>query len=266
MIFFLWMVSAEPSELPVSDQKVIRYILEKESERVLPEETPPPEMETDQLLEDRLLGQNDTLEEEIQKNDPAYLPWWWSIILLAMLAGALRLFVKRTKAQVQSINVLSRTFFGREGSVAVIEVKDSEQTTKRFLLGFNTGSAPSLLADLSSPVAFPDIIPVTPTLDELKINSTQSKGTNDKDSKRISKRKTRKDKPKDVRRGVTASSQKLDILVGEPNTSEKEELVEEILRLREKKHEDPETEKEAKEKPKETRDKWADGFNEIFRK
>mgnify|MGYP001267774395 CR=1 FL=1 len=70
---------------------------------------------------------------------------------------------------------------------------------------------------------------------------------------------------KESRREVTASPQKLDILVGEPNNSEKEELVEEILRLREKKHVEPEIVEEKAKRPEKV-DRWADGFNEIFRK
>ncbi len=266
MIFFLWMVSAEPSELPVSDQKVIRYILDKETENTVQKETAPAPVQTDDQLEERLLRPDSTIEQEIQERDPANLPWWWVLVLLAILAGSIRLFVNRSKEQLQSVNVLSRTFFGREGSVAVVEVQDAGQNVKRFLLGFNTGSPPTFLADLSAPVAFPDIVPVTPSFDDLKVSMPKPRPVSEKEKPKSVRRKTKKDSTAEPRRNVTPSPQKLDILVGEPNTSEKEELVEEILRLRETKHGETEKVEEKKEARPENRDRWADGFNEIFRK
>ena len=266
MIFFLWMVSAEPSDLPVSEQKVIRYILDKESESIVSTETAAVPIRSEDILEERLLSPDSTLEKEIQQRDPANLSWWWVLVLLAIFAGSLRLFLNRSKEQIQSISILSRTFFGREGSVAVVEVQDADQNMKRFLLGFNTGNAPTFLADLSAPIAFPDIVPVTPSFDELKVSRPKSKTASEKESPKNVRRKPKRESSKEVRKNVTPSPQKLDILVGEPNTSEKEELVEEILRLREKKHVDNEKVEEKKEAQSEKRDRWADGFNEIFRK
>ena len=95
MIFLLWMVFAEPSELPISDQKVIRYILEQETTQATAEGVPvnpvnpanPVAPDSEAVLTERLLSSDDTREREIQQNDPAYLSWWWVLIVLAILGG-----------------------------------------------------------------------------------------------------------------------------------------------------------------------------------
>jgi len=259
MSFVVWvaLATAEPSVLPVSDQKVIRHILDVESKRVSSSTVGGTSSnQSEDSIEQYLLGPKDeSKEKEIRDRDPASFSWWWAGVgFLLLLAGLIQFIWGKRKDPINSLNVLSRTFFGKEGSIVVVEVQDSEKNNKRFLLGLNGGSAPTFLADLSSPIGFPDLIPVEPTFD-------------DSPPPKEEKRRVRKN-PRTIRKkeAPTAKGGKdkgtgpsLDILVGESKESEKEELVEEILRLRESKPLQT-------EKGKEKKDKWTEGFNEIFRK
>lgn len=79
------------------------------------------------------------------------VPWW--LIPICMLAIGLLLLMRNkvTKVAVsrQAIRIISRTQMGKEGSLAMIEVADGDQRTRRLLVGFG-GGAPRLVADVSA--------------------------------------------------------------------------------------------------------------------
>jgi hypothetical protein len=79
------------------------------------------------------------------------VPWW--LIPIGMLAIGVLLLMRNkvTKVAVsrQAIRIISRTQMGKEGSLAMIEVADGDQRTRRLLVGFG-GGAPRLVADVSA--------------------------------------------------------------------------------------------------------------------
>ncbi len=79
------------------------------------------------------------------------VPWW--LLPVGMLGVGVLLVMRnkasKTTAVRQSIRVMSRTHMGKEGSLAMIEVADGDQRTRRLLVGFG-GGAPRLVADVSA--------------------------------------------------------------------------------------------------------------------
>jgi hypothetical protein len=77
-------------------------------------------------------------------------PWWgYPLGILGMFGVGLALRRQATSfSNKMSIKVLSRATLGREGSLAVIEVPVSSGSPRRMLIGYGSGSAPRLVADL----------------------------------------------------------------------------------------------------------------------
>lgn len=245
MIFFLGLLWAEePAEVPIADQKVIHYLLEhdKGNEDTTEElKTADPSPKTSDSLPAGLQAQIEERAKPELKSTPTQAfpelgaPWWWGLLFGALLLGALRLFVGKQKKTLGSIKVHSRSFFGHEGSIAVVEVKDAEDNPRVFLLGMHSKGAPQFLADLSAPLPFPDLGKPQQPVRNPNLEAFRSP--------------ERKDKVAPV---VEDSEEE----------EEKEALVEQILRMRETKTQEPVQHKDSSEK----RDRWAEGFHEVLRK
>lgn len=235
MILLVGMLWAEESaKVPIADQEVIQYLLDTspspnlESEKIVQEES---KESLSTALQEQLREQAKPDRQVPQQQFPELgMPWWWGILLGALILGFIRLFMGKNKQALGSIQVHSRSFFGQEGSIAVVEVKDAEENPRVFLLGLHSKGSPQFLADLSAPLPFPE-------LGNPKNRSmTFVKGENEN----------------------------IPVQVEEDSVEqeEKEALVEQILRMREGKAQE-EVEKEG---GREKRDRWTEGFHEVLRK
>ena len=248
MIFFwglLW--AEEPAEVPIADQKVIHYLLDTDSTSKTPSTKTPstktPSTNDSEESFELPAGLQAQIEEQakpqMQRTAPQAFPelgapWWWGLLFGALLSGALRLFVGKQKKTLGSIKVHSRSFFGHEGSIAVVEVKDAEDNPRVFLLGMHSKGSPQFLADLSAPLPFPEL------------GSPQ---------KRPTRMSIMEDVPVDLQNQSTT-------VVEDSEEEEKEALVEQILRMRETKAQEKAESTESSEK----RDRWTEGFHEVLRK
>jgi hypothetical protein len=234
MIFLLGVLwGQEPTEIPIADQKVIQYLLDKSpiaegnplSEPKVAEGNPLPISLQKELSEQAKPVGIQPQKPGFQKLD---MPWWWGLLLGALILGALRLFLRKNNKEIGSVQVHSRSFFGQDGSVAVVEVKDARQNSRMFLLGLHSKGSPRFLADLSAPLPFPE-------LNESPASSLQFEFKDPSEEKQTE--------------------------LNNPKEQEKEALVEQILRMRENK---VPKEKSVDDTPK--RDKWTEGFHEVLRK
>ena len=241
MIFLLGLLWAEePAETPIADQKVIHYLLDtpSESEGVASKAS----KTTDGDLPVGLQAQiEEQAKPQVQNTRPQSFPelgapWWWGLLFGALLLGALRLFVGKQKKTLGSIKVHSRSFFGHEGSIAVVEVKDAEENPRVFLIGMHSKGSPQFLADLSAPLPFPELgTPQVRTPGSSSIESVL---------------------PAENKRATPP------VVDDSEEEEEKEALVEQILRMRETKTQDSDDRPDSSEK----RDRWAEGFHEVLRK
>ena len=240
MIFLVGLLWAEqPAEIPIADQKVIHYLVDKPTETS--DGSIPSSVGTDSDLPAGLQAQlqeqaKPNLQPERSQDFPELgAPWWWGLLFGALLLGALRLFIGTKKKALGSISVVSRSYFGHEGSVAVVEVKDAEQNPRVFLLGLHSKGSPRFLADLSAPVPFPEL---------------GDPNTNLQRSAQVY----------DDFQNDSVSQHSVQVEEDPEDKEEKEALVEQILRMREsKEHEEPEGKVEK-------RDRWSEGFHEVLRK
>ena len=246
MIFLLGMLwGQEPAEIPIADQKVIQYLVEKSSEeptKVLGSASDVNiEGEGSSTISSSLQAE---LAQQTRPTVPATnqqtlpelgVPWWWGVLFAALMLGVLRYFVRTDPQKIGSIKVQSRTFFGQEGSVVAIEVQDAQQNPRVILLGLHSKGAPRFLADLSAPIPFPEL--------------------EEPESRMISSVV-----PKTV--SVSTESAKPTISY-EEDDEDKEALVEQILRMREDK---VQREKQTTRSTEPTLDKWTEGFHEVLRK
>ena len=248
MIFFVGLLWAEePAEVPIADQKVIHYLLDrdegnedKEEDISLPLQTkaPQPSVDLPAGLEAQI---EEHAKPELQKIRPQAFPelsapWWWGVLFAALLLGALRLFIGKQKKTIGSIKVHSRSFFGHEGSITVVEVKDAEDNPRVFLLGMHSKGSPQFLADLSAPLPFPEL--GNPQVRQNQVSNFEEV------------------LPKEIKGTVTP------VMEDSEEEEEKEALVEQILRMRETKTKTSDDRKDSLEK----RDRWAEGFHEVLRK
>lgn len=112
--------------------------------------------DTDEALYKRLLEDNQprilTPQEESPVDSELDLPWWgYPLGLCAILA--LGVMVRRQGVNIRSpekVKVLSRATLGRDGSLAVIEAPSTNGAVRRMLIGYGSGSAPRLVADLGA--------------------------------------------------------------------------------------------------------------------
>lgn len=240
MIFLLGLLWAEqPTEIPIADQKVIHYLVDKPTGQA--EESVRTSVGTDSDLPAGLQAQlqeqtKPNLQPERSQDFPELgAPWWWGLLFGALLLGVLRLFIGNKKKSLGSISVVSRSFFGHEGSVAIVEVKDAEQNPRVFLLGLHSKGSPRFLADLSAPLPFPELgDPQTTLQPSAPVQNVY---------------------PNDL-----VSPTRVQVEEAPEEKEEKEALVEQILRMREsKEHGEPEGKVEK-------RDRWSEGFHEVLRK
>jgi len=252
MLFLLGVLWAqEPKEIPRSDQEVVHYLLEKHSD------TPQQVTKNKTTLPLSLQKDIETLGKSTINNRKGLLgsrtaafpemgfPLWWGILFAALVLGALRLFVNKNKDQIGTLKVHSRSFFGQDGSLAVVEVKDADQNPRLYLIGLHGKGSPNFLADLSAPIPFPEM--------ESPITSIQKKGLLANTTKNPLKTRiqpSQKEKSNTEKKAVATEDQ-----------HEKEALVEHILRLKESKSPAP----QENEKPRK-HDKWTEGFHEVLRK
>ena len=246
MIFFLGLLWAEePAEVPIADQKVIQYLSESKADENADVILAPSSAADSKTADALPIGLQAQIEEqakpEVQSIPPQAFPelaapWWWGLLFGALLLGALRLFIGKQKKTLGSINVHSRSFFGHEGSIAVVEVKDAEDNPRVFLIGMHSKGSPQFLADLSAPVPFPEL------------GNPQVRPTRVSNAEDVSHA--------EVKNQVTP------VLEDSEEEEEKEALVEQILRMRETKTKVPADRKDSLEK----RDRWAEGFHEVLRK
>jgi len=251
MFFLLGVLWAqEPKELPRSDQEVVHYLLEKHSDtpqQVTKNETTLP-LSLQKDIEN--LGKNTANNRKgAQGNRTAPFPemgfpLWWGILFAALILGALRLFVNKNKDQIGTLKIHSRSFFGQEGSIAVVEVKDANQNPRLYLIGLHGKGSPNFLADLSAPIPFPEM--------ENPIATAPKKGLLAATLK----------KPSETRIPPSQKEKREKKVVVTEEQHEKEVLVEQILRLKESKSPEPPKENE---KPRK-HDKWTEGFHEVLRK
>lgn len=240
MIFFLGLLWAEePAKVPVADQKVIHYLLDTDS--TSDDGSVKKSSESFELPEKLQAEIEEQAKPQVQKTPSQPFPqlgapWWWGLLFGALLLGGLRLFIGKQKKTLGSIKVHSRSFFGHDGSIAVVEVKDAEDNPRVFLLGMHSKGAPQFLADLSAPLPFPEL--GTP-----KERSVRASIMEDAVSERV-------------------PSQSTAVVEDSEEEEEKEALVEQILRMRETKAQSTVEPKESSGK----RDRWTEGFHEVLRK
>ena len=255
MIFLLGVLWAqEPQEISVADQEVVNYLLEKHADT--PQNTPtqgsvlPPSLQEDY---DRKVGKSKeagkTSSAPPTTNFPQMgMPWWWGVLFAALILGFLRFFTQKKKDQIGSLKIHSRSFFGQEGSVAVVEVKDANQNSRLFLLGLHGKGTPRFLADLSEPIPFPELdanpIPV--------VRQRPSAVSVPKTKKKAKAKSSPKQKKREVESRIVEREEQ----------HEKEALVEHILRIKESKTIAEPAQKESVKK----QDKWTEGFHEVLRK
>ena len=248
MIFLLGVLwGEEPVNIPIADQKVIQYLVDKSSE-----ETSDPSANLVSSPNDKSLPDSSvtnipaSLQEEIaQQTRPSLLPasqqsfpelgvpWWWGVLFAALVLGALRYFVRPDPKKIGTIKIQSRASFGQEGSVVAIEVQDAQQNPRIILLGLHSKGAPRFLADLSPPIPFPELEEALPIPSSVRIPRTS-------------------DIPKEST-----------VMVQDEEAEDKEALVEQILRMRENKVNNRREEKNSTET---SVDKWTEGFHEVLRK
>ena len=134
MIFFLGLLWAEePAKVPIADQKVIHYLLDTGS--TSDNGSVKKSSESFELPE-KLQSEIEEQAKPPVQNTPSQpfpelgAPWWWGLLFGALLLGGLRLFIGKQKKTLGSIKVHSRSFFGHDGSIAVVEVKDAEDNAE----------------------------------------------------------------------------------------------------------------------------------------
>lgn len=245
MIFLLGLLWAEePAEVPIADQKVIQYLSESKPGGNTGAALEPPTTANSKSPDTLPAGLQAQIEEqtkpELQSTRPQAFPelaapWWWGLLFGALLLGALRLFIGKQKKTLGSINVHSRSFFGHEGSIAVVEVKDAEDNPRVFLIGMHSKGSPQFLADLSAPLPFPEL--GNPQVGPKKASNVEDI------------------LPTEAKNQATP-------VLDDSEEEEKEALVEQILRMRETKTKAPSDREDSSEK----RDRWAEGFHEVLRK
>ena len=249
MIFFtiallgLW----AKAEVPASDKKVIDYIVEQEREK--PKNTPEalnitkgtdePD-KVPQTISEMKSGRTTADEQAPSPESILAKPWQWIVLFILLVLGGVSWFIPKKKEKVGNMRIQSRSFFGQEGSLAVVEILDAQNNPRLFLLGLHNKGAPQFLADLSAPVPFPDIFD--------------------------QKAEQRQTKPPVPKKTTIPKSRPIPKTI---KSEHKEALVEQVLRVRERKVEEvTAAEVTSNPKPKKVNhsDPWTEGFNEILRK
>ena len=249
MIFLLGVLwGQEPAEIPIADQKVIQYLVDKSAEEATSKGS------TDVVIEGSSQNLSPSLQSEIaQQTRPSVsvppqqtfpelgVPWWWGVLFAALMLGIIRFFVRSDPQKVGSMKVQSRTFFGQEGSVVALEVQDAQKNPRVILLGLHSKGAPRFLADLSAPIPFPEL----DTPEQAQYTPATSKQSS-------------------LSKPSAYSMERIPTSVSiEEDDDDKEALVEQILRMREGK---VQLEKEETRSTEPKLDKWTEGFHEVLRK
>ena len=131
---------------------------------VTPEPQPVAPAPGEQVLYERLLGQQDpalpasgtegTQGLALGVEAPTVPGWLW---VVGILGGAALLLLRSRSLKAlrgpAAIGVLSRSHLGKDGSLAIVEVAEADGEKRRLLVGFG-GGAPRLVADLGRP--FPE--------------------------------------------------------------------------------------------------------------
>ena len=232
--------SVQADDIPASEKKVIEYLLEQEKKSLSSEEVGVSKKTEDDSLPQSLQKdiQRDAkpIATKVQQFPELGKPWFWGILLVLLILGAINWIIPKKKEGIGNLRIQSRSFFGQEGSLAVVEVQDAKNNARLFLIGLHSKGSPQFLADLSAPIPFPELSTEKPQI----IQSRLAKST-----------KKQPENPKEKK--------------------EKEDLVEQVLRMREKKVVDEPTIPSRMTKTKSsqklsTTDPWTEGFNEVFRK
>ena len=230
MIFSLWVLMGSPraEEITTQDKKVIEYLLEKEKVS---------KTSDDQVIPEPLQKEISEVAKPTNPNGQQFpelgQSWMWGVLFMLLVLGAVRWILPPKKEKIGNLRVQSRSFFGQEGSLAVVEVQDAQNNPRLYLVGLHSKGSPRFLADLSAPLPFP----------ELEVQTPQPPMHKQEDRLIIPKESSPE------------------------STREKEELVARVLRMRDQKTivEHESIPKKSAE-PTSSVDPWAEGFNEMLRK
>jgi len=145
---------APTTETKSVEEAAIASVPDKAGEGSADAEPAPPTAE-DEALYSRLFQDEATkapeASEVVDEAKASVWPWWvWPVGMMTI--GVL--FLMRGKARetllpAQAIRVVSRSALGKDGTLAVVEVADGDHRTRRLLVGFGSG-APRLVADVSA--------------------------------------------------------------------------------------------------------------------
>ena len=259
MIFFMVVLGLwSRAEIPETDKKVIDYILEQEKSSQPPKNNPSiadikiekagdTNTKVPQTISEMKSGRSTPDAVTTTPESILAKPWQWIVLFILLILGGVSWFLPKKKEKVGNMRIQSRSFFGQEGSLAVVEIFDAQNNPRLFLLGLHSKGAPQFLADLSAPVPFPDLFDQN-MQDHKKESFTQKKTESVLQSKL-----TQESKPAQA----------------PLKTDQKEALVEQVLNIRDRKVEEVnsvEASTPSKVKKQTHGDPWTEGFNEILRK
>ena len=122
-----------------------------------PEGKSPESRSPTKKLEEELIAPTDSssTEKSEQFSEVDSFPVWWFFLGILAVMGLIVTALRRKNVSFGGIQVLNRSYLGREGSLAIIEVEDANMNKRRFLVGLNPSGSPSMLADLSPVGTFP---------------------------------------------------------------------------------------------------------------
>ena len=137
-------------------------------------------------LEDALISSKESTSKEKseQFSEVDSFPVWWFFLGLLAIMGLIITALRRKNVSFGGIQVINRSYLGRDGSLAIIEVEDANMNQRRFLIGLNPPGSPSMLADLSPVGTFPEFED-TPSRLNIAIGEPDSTGEQIKQGKEL---------------------------------------------------------------------------------
>ena len=158
LYLFLGNATAENEAQPKrseAEANTIGQMIETESS---PPETPDKSTSAvSQTQKERLLDDPTNAEQQgdLAEVDSSFI--WWVFLGGLAVIGLVATGMRRKNGSLGNIKVITRSYLGREGSLAVVELEDGNLNKRRFLIGLNTNGSPSILADISPVGNFPDL-------------------------------------------------------------------------------------------------------------
>ena len=139
------MLDAEIRGMPEDDAEVVNQILSDQS----------PSKNIEQYLlnteaDEKEVGFTQPSSSVPILVNPEASGLWVILGLCLIILVAVQFFVKKRAHKAPELTMLARSMFGKEGSLAIIEV-NSGIGARQMLVGLNSGSAPRLIMDLTDP-------------------------------------------------------------------------------------------------------------------